>query len=164
MYICVHISVTKWCIVGYLSDALWDLWYGSIRSRLVESPNIYRAKPLRKSSLSIHKSTHKNVQWNFRKIEIFPNKRNYLLSVFSCMKVFEFLLKFHLSSLLRVESTISQHWLSEPVVTWFPEALMRHTVSISKSTFLGLVTHICVRELGTNCFRSCFARFYAKKP
>ena len=26
----VHISVTKWCIVGYLSDALWDLWDGSI--------------------------------------------------------------------------------------------------------------------------------------
>ena len=22
---CVHISVTKWCIVGYLSNALWDL-------------------------------------------------------------------------------------------------------------------------------------------
>ena len=26
----VHISVTKWCIVGCLSDALWDLWNGSI--------------------------------------------------------------------------------------------------------------------------------------
>ena len=26
----VHISVTKCCIVGYLSDALWDLWDGSI--------------------------------------------------------------------------------------------------------------------------------------
>ena len=25
----VHISVTKWCIVGYLSNALWNLWYGS---------------------------------------------------------------------------------------------------------------------------------------
>ena len=30
MCTCVHISVTKWCIVGYLSDALWDLWGGSI--------------------------------------------------------------------------------------------------------------------------------------
>ena len=30
MCTCVHISVTKWCIVGYLSDALWDLWDGSI--------------------------------------------------------------------------------------------------------------------------------------
>ena len=29
----VHISVTKWCIVGYLSNALWDLWDGSIASR-----------------------------------------------------------------------------------------------------------------------------------
>ena len=26
----VHISVTKWCIVGCLSDALWDLLDGSI--------------------------------------------------------------------------------------------------------------------------------------
>ena len=25
----VHISVTKWCIVGYLPDAWWDLWDGS---------------------------------------------------------------------------------------------------------------------------------------
>ena len=27
---CAH-SVTKWCIVGYLSDALWDLWDGPQR-------------------------------------------------------------------------------------------------------------------------------------
>ena len=27
---CVHVSVTKWCIVGYLSNALWDLWEWSI--------------------------------------------------------------------------------------------------------------------------------------
>ena len=26
----VHISVKRWCIVGYLSDALWDLWDESI--------------------------------------------------------------------------------------------------------------------------------------
>ena len=30
MCTCVHISVTTWCIVGCLSDALWDLWFGSI--------------------------------------------------------------------------------------------------------------------------------------
>ena len=30
MCACVHISVTKWCIVVYLSDALWDLWDGSM--------------------------------------------------------------------------------------------------------------------------------------
>ena len=30
MSTCVHISVTNWCIVGYLPDALWDLWNGSI--------------------------------------------------------------------------------------------------------------------------------------
>ena len=32
MCTCVHISVTKYCIVGYLCDALWDLWDGSIAS------------------------------------------------------------------------------------------------------------------------------------
>ena len=26
MCTCVHISVTKWCIVGYLFDTMWDLW------------------------------------------------------------------------------------------------------------------------------------------
>ena len=26
----VHISVTKWCIVGYLYNALWDMWDGFI--------------------------------------------------------------------------------------------------------------------------------------
>ena len=29
-YPTVHISVTKWCTVGYSSDALWDLWDPSI--------------------------------------------------------------------------------------------------------------------------------------
>ena len=28
MCTCVHISVTKWCTLGYLSDALWDLLVG----------------------------------------------------------------------------------------------------------------------------------------
>ena len=32
MCTCVHISVAKWCIVGYLSHALWDMWDGSIHS------------------------------------------------------------------------------------------------------------------------------------
>ena len=26
----VHISVTKWYIVGYFADAVWDLWHGTI--------------------------------------------------------------------------------------------------------------------------------------
>ena len=30
MCTCVHISATKWRSVGYLSNALWDLWDGSI--------------------------------------------------------------------------------------------------------------------------------------
>ena len=29
MCTCVHISVTKWCIVGYGTDAFWDLWDGA---------------------------------------------------------------------------------------------------------------------------------------
>ena len=29
MCTCVHISVTKWCNVGHLFGALWDLWDGS---------------------------------------------------------------------------------------------------------------------------------------
>ena len=33
MCTCVHIAVTKFCIVGYLSDALWDLWDGSIGNK-----------------------------------------------------------------------------------------------------------------------------------
>ena len=31
MWTCLHISVTKWCIVGCVSNALLDLWDGSIR-------------------------------------------------------------------------------------------------------------------------------------
>ena len=34
MCTCVHISVTKWCIEGYLHDALWDLWDGSVHPHL----------------------------------------------------------------------------------------------------------------------------------
>ena len=32
MCTCVRISVTKWCIVGYLSKAIWNLWNGSMAS------------------------------------------------------------------------------------------------------------------------------------
>ena len=35
MCTCVHISVTQWCIVGYLSDALWDLWDGAIAHHII---------------------------------------------------------------------------------------------------------------------------------
>ena len=34
MCTCVHISVIKCCIVGYLSDAFWDLWDVSILNRV----------------------------------------------------------------------------------------------------------------------------------
>ena len=30
MCTCVHISVTKWCILGYFSEAFWDWWNESI--------------------------------------------------------------------------------------------------------------------------------------
>ena len=38
MCTCVHISVTKWCNVGCLSDASWDIWDRSIdhKSPLVQ--------------------------------------------------------------------------------------------------------------------------------
>ena len=35
MWTPVQISVTKWCIVGYLSDVLWDLWDGTIWASLI---------------------------------------------------------------------------------------------------------------------------------
>ena len=34
MCTCVHISVTEWCIVGCLANALWDLWEGSIHREM----------------------------------------------------------------------------------------------------------------------------------
>ena len=35
----MHISATQWCIVGYLWDALWDLWEGAIGNALrITSP------------------------------------------------------------------------------------------------------------------------------
>ena len=39
----MHLSVTKWCIVGYLSDAFWDLWDGTIviTTKHWESPSSY---------------------------------------------------------------------------------------------------------------------------
>ena len=35
---CVHISITKWCIVGYLTNALWELWDRSDDLVLPEYP------------------------------------------------------------------------------------------------------------------------------
>ena len=40
MCTCVHISVTKWCIVGYLSRTLWDLWDGLLY--LIYFPHIWK--------------------------------------------------------------------------------------------------------------------------
>ena len=34
---CAHISVSKWYIVGHLSDALWDLWDQSVRALMWQS-------------------------------------------------------------------------------------------------------------------------------
>ena len=39
MCTCVHITVTKWCIVGYLPDALWDLRNGLIIAWRRHQPN-----------------------------------------------------------------------------------------------------------------------------
>ena len=42
----VHISVTKWCIVRYLSDALWDLWYGSTKDMYSITLTFYTQIPI----------------------------------------------------------------------------------------------------------------------
>ena len=36
MCTCVHISVSKWCILGHFFDALWNLWDGSIGNMKME--------------------------------------------------------------------------------------------------------------------------------
>ena len=55
----VHISVTKWCILGYLSDALWDLWDGSIWDEasswliiLLQSPPVIQHSEVSLNSLA----------------------------------------------------------------------------------------------------------------
>ena len=45
MCTCVHISVTKWCIVGYGTGALWDLWNGFITYSHAQD-NVVALKPL----------------------------------------------------------------------------------------------------------------------
>ena len=44
----VHTSVTKRCIVRYLSDALWDLWDGSITLLMAQlmTCRLFSARPL----------------------------------------------------------------------------------------------------------------------
>ena len=54
MCTCVHISVTKCWIVGYVSDALWDLWDGYIEKAIcgVIDTAIWRyIVPLKKTAL-----------------------------------------------------------------------------------------------------------------
>ena len=53
----VQISVTKWCIVGYLSNTLWDLWNRSIWEILATTGSgngcwLFGAKPLPKPVLA----------------------------------------------------------------------------------------------------------------
>ena len=63
MCTCVHISVTEWRVVGCLSDALWDLWDGSIPWLLV----------LWLRSLSGHRQL---LYWLFRITCSLPSTRN----------------------------------------------------------------------------------------
>ena len=37
----VHIYITKWCIVVYLSGALWDFWEGSIGTTAVSKCSLF---------------------------------------------------------------------------------------------------------------------------
>ena len=76
-------------------------------------------------------------------------------NAFSWMKMFEFRLKFHWSLFLRVQLTIFQHWfrlwlgaecsddkplLSEPMMTQFTDAYMRHSAPMSEECDL---KHYC---------------------
>ena len=60
MCTCVHISVTKWCIVGNFSNELWDLWDASIAKgndfHVSTSPD-YSYKNLHRNPF------HENVLW-----------------------------------------------------------------------------------------------------
>ena len=57
VHTCVYISVTKWCIMGYLSDALWDLCdrfiVNNVRA-VLESPQLTLVRCLRWKSESIN--------------------------------------------------------------------------------------------------------------
>ena len=52
----MHISATKWCMVGYLSDASWDLWDGCLQ----------RSNPKGMAKINYCLATRKQniVQWN----------------------------------------------------------------------------------------------------
>ena len=67
----VHISVTKYCIVGYGTDAFWDLWDGSNRSgstlNEVMACHLFSAKPLHEPSPTY---CHLNTETNFSEIWI----------------------------------------------------------------------------------------------
>ena len=61
MCTCVHISVTKWCIVGYLCDALWDLWDWSIDTGPRYLRLIYPDQSLISAQLMVYISSIKNI-------------------------------------------------------------------------------------------------------
>ena len=64
MCICVHISVTKWYIVGYLSNTLWNLHYGSINSLRLRRNGCYNADDIFKCIFL------KETVWNPTKISL----------------------------------------------------------------------------------------------
>ena len=74
MCTCVLISVTTWCIVGCLCDALWDLWDGYNDALVFPSPHkqpvirsfdiFYIAKPIDKQVLNLkHYEAHVMYLW-----------------------------------------------------------------------------------------------------
>ena len=107
MCTCVHISATKWCTVGYLSNVLWDLWHGSIGCQpdeplasLVTTNTIINVY----GSLVVIMLTH----WGRDKMTAVSQTT--LSNAFSWLKMLEFRLRFHWSLFLRVQLTIIQHW------------------------------------------------------
>ena len=67
----VHISVTKWCIMGYATGVLWDLWDGSIlNNAIILSHNIQTDLPYLHILLTpvFHQSTGADAITTYKKI------------------------------------------------------------------------------------------------
>ena len=98
--------ITKCCIVGYLSNALWDLWDESIGSSSVLTQC---------RSLYWHSYNHCRDSNSHRINRLRPRQdgRHFPDDIFkwiSWMKMLEFRLRNNWNLFLRFKLTISQHW------------------------------------------------------
>ena len=102
----VHISVTKWCIVGYGIGALWDLWDGYIKQPLHMHVNVY-----------IHTYLYFHIP---RYIDVY--KKHFSAHHFSkCLHHVHFVNKFTaLWFLVPRPSILQGHWLNPQLHPPFP--------------------------------------------